>query len=413
MKSAMSNIVTLSEDADVGTLVPDGNARAQLNTPQALDGLRRKSSGMSRAYSHRGSVSRVQQQEQLERVIKEQERKSALTWKQRTSLLIKHERMLVVWYLIREPLTIYYITYTLLSFAGCFWHPFCFAFHLTEVLLHVRLVRYVFNAVKNNIGQVSVTLALGMLLIYLFAMLGWSRWPGEYGNDVVQNFEQFSLLEWVGQHLDYGVRTAPVFRDQSSGVDDKLARLIFNMVYYFVVVLVFSSIIRGIIIDSFAQMRIHAKEVMHDTHHFCFICAVERDTLEHKGEGFRRHVKRSHNCWHYLFYKIHLSQKDVMEYTGPESYVAELLRTNDIAFFPIKRALCLEGVHADVKLADIMDRVEGVEDLLASFESSHSAKVAQLQQQQQHLQEQLDATLAPLESSRQRALQHVASGPVD
>ena len=45
-----------------------------------------------------------------------------------------------------------------------------------------------------------------------------------------------------------------------------------------------------------------------------------------------------HNPWHYLSFLIHLRQKRVTDYTGPEAYVAEKLERNDLSFFPILKA---------------------------------------------------------------------------
>lgn len=33
-----------------------------------------------------------------------------------------------------------------------------------------------------------------------------------------------------------------------------------------------------------------------------------------------------HNMWHYLFFIVLVKVKDSTEYTGPESYVAEMIR---------------------------------------------------------------------------------------
>ena len=93
---------------------------------------------------------------------------------------------------------------------------------------------------------------------------------------------------------------------------------------------------------------------------------MERDVLEHRGEGFSQHAKLSHNCWQYLFFKIALSEKDVMEFTGPESYVSRHLLNNDVKFFPIGRAACLEGAHAPPSVSDVFDRVNAVDERAAS-----------------------------------------------
>jgi len=56
-------------------------------------------------------------------------------------------------------------------------------------------------------------------------------------------------------------------------------------------------------------------------------CAgLERDKFDNKTVTFEEHIKEEHNMWHYLFFVVLVKVKDSTEYTGPESYVAEMIR---------------------------------------------------------------------------------------
>lgn len=59
--------------------------------------------------------------------------------------------------------------------------------------------------------------------------------------------------------------------------------------------------------------------------------------------GFFHHIEKEHNLWQYVFFIIYLNSKDTTEYTGIESYVAEKLVQDDIAWFPFNKAICLEA----------------------------------------------------------------------
>ena len=100
-----------------------------------------------------------------------------------------------------------------------------------------------------------------------------------------------------------------------------MVRFVVVQMYHILVILVTTSIIAGIIIDTFAENRTADKAIRDDITNRCFICSLDRDVLEHHGEGFERHIARSHNAWHYLFFKVHLSQKHPDDYTGHESCV--------------------------------------------------------------------------------------------
>ncbi len=43
--------------------------------------------------------------------------------------------------------------------------------------------------------------------------------------------------------------------------------------------------------------------------------------------------------WNYVYFKAYLNMKDQKELTGNESYVKEQLKTLDVSWFPVKRAL--------------------------------------------------------------------------
>lgn len=41
--------------------------------------------------------------------------------------------------------------------------------------------------------------------------------------------------------------------------------------------------------------------------------------------SFEEHIKSEHNMWHYLYFLVLVRVKDPTEYTGPESYVAQMI----------------------------------------------------------------------------------------
>ena len=57
------------------------------------------------------------------------------------------------------------------------------------------------------------------------------------------------------------------------------------------------------------------------------MCAgLERDKFDNKTVTFEEHIKEEHNMWHYLFFVVLVKVKDSTEYTGPESYVAQMIK---------------------------------------------------------------------------------------
>lgn len=68
----------------------------------------------------------------------------------------------------------------------------------------------------------------------------------------------------------------------------------------------------------------------------CF-SGLERDKFDNKTVSFEEHIKSEHNMWHYLYFLVLVRVKDPTEYTGPESYVAQMIAVSR----PNIHALCL------------------------------------------------------------------------
>lgn len=58
------------------------------------------------------------------------------------------------------------------------------------------------------------------------------------------------------------------------------------------------------------------------------LVGLERDKFDNKTVTFEEHIKEEHNMWHYLCFIVLVKVKDSTEYTGPESYVAEMIKVS-------------------------------------------------------------------------------------
>lgn len=57
---------------------------------------------------------------------------------------------------------------------------------------------------------------------------------------------------------------------------------------------------------------------------------LERDKFDNKTVSFEEHIKMEHNMWHYLYFLVLVRVKDPTEYTGPESYVAQMIKVSSL-----------------------------------------------------------------------------------
>ena len=53
---------------------------------------------------------------------------------------------------------------------------------------------------------------------------------------------------------------------------------------------------------------------------------LERKAFDNKNVTFEEHTRTEHNMWHYLYFIVLIKVKDPTEFTGPESYVHEMVK---------------------------------------------------------------------------------------
>eukprot|EP00667_Euglena_gracilis_P000043 EG_transcript_43 len=237
--------------------------------------------------------------------------------------------------------------------------------HMLGMCRRSAVLQSVIQSITANGRSLILTALLGMAVIYIFSVLAYLQFPEDFvddeGEEVCTNLAQcFLFTLMVGLRQGGGV--GDVMR-KSKLTDTKYQiRMVYDFVFFMVVVVILLNIIFGIIIDTFAELRDQRQKVEEDTRRRCFICGVDSDTFDrHIRGGFEYHVTKSHNMWHYLYFIHHLQRKPVDEYTGQESYVQAKILAKDMTFFPLGKSMDLaaaavpEFVMDNQKAANTLD----------------------------------------------------------
>lgn len=61
-----------------------------------------------------------------------------------------------------------------------------------------------------------------------------------------------------------------------------------------------------------------------------FISGLSRSAFDNKTVSFEDHVRYEHNMWHYLNFVVLVKVKKSTEFTGPESYVSEMVKVRTL-----------------------------------------------------------------------------------
>jgi len=212
---------------------------------------------------------------------------------------------------------------------------------MLDISFRSAQVRNVFRAVTVNGKSLLLTALLGLILIYLYAMLGLFFFQTLYPSDTCGTLFQCLLTT-----TDSGLRSGGGIGDVLTPVNFTESGLyagafFFHLSFFAIIIIIILNVVFGIILDAFGELRDERKDIEEDIKSKCFICAIDNDEFQRKAYGFKHHTKFDHNVWHYFYFLVYLETKNKDEYTSAEEYVAEKRKKDDIGYFPVGRALVL------------------------------------------------------------------------
>lgn len=191
--------------------------------------------------------------------------------------------------------------------------------------------------------------------------------PVEEENETSKERACDSLLMCIITTLNHGLRNGggigDVLRSPSSNEALFVARVIYDLLFFFIVIIIILNLIFGVIIDTFADLRSEKQQKEEILRNTCFICGtyllndpfnhidltvgLERSAFDNKSVSFEEHTCCEHNMWHYLYFIVLVRVKDPTEFTGPESYVASMIKERNLDWFPRMRAMSLAANDSD------------------------------------------------------------------
>lgn len=71
----------------------------------------------------------------------------------------------------------------------------------------------------------------------------------------------------------------------------EFAKFLAGLIYIVVMELLFSNIVSGIMIDTFAELRDRKKQIIEDMKKLCFICGMSRSQADKRNKDFDAHIK--------------------------------------------------------------------------------------------------------------------------
>lgn len=235
---------------------------------------------------------------------------------------------------------VYNLIYLVISIISWVWYMW-YAVLLLDIIRRSDDLVNVLKSITLNYKQLILTMILGVIVIYLFsivAFLNFSDYYVEEDEYAQANTYCDTLINCFASSLITGIRAGGGIGDMLAQAtkddDDYWVRMLFDLAYYIVVIIILMNIIFGIIIDTFAELRDRRKEEMKDIKESCFICGNDKFQFEVKRLGWNQHVQMEHNVYSYLAFVLYIKRKPIQECNGAEKFVKERISLNDVIFFP-------------------------------------------------------------------------------
>uniref|UniRef100_A0A671RGH3 Inositol 1,4,5-trisphosphate receptor n=1 Tax=Sinocyclocheilus anshuiensis TaxID=1608454 RepID=A0A671RGH3_9TELE len=318
---------------------------------------------------------------------------------------------------IMDVFFLLHVSYVIVCMLGLFVHEFFYSILLFDLVRREETLLNVMRSVTKNGRSIFLTAVLAIILVYLFSIVGFLFFKDDFLMEVdrlpaLSKHEVYmvsplleeededgtervcdTLLMCIITVLNHGLRNgggiADVLRKLSKEEPMFPARVVYDLLFFFIVIIIVLNLIFGVIIDTFADLRSEKQrkeEILKTT---CFICGLERDKFDNKTVSFEEHIKSEHNMWHYLYFLVLVKVKDPTEYTGPESYVAQMIKEKNLDWFPRMRAMSLvssEGESEQNEIRSLQERLDTTVGLVAQLSSQLSELKEQMTEQRKNKQ---------------------------
>ncbi|KAM8832098.1 ryanodine receptor 3 isoform 4-T4 [Spinachia spinachia] len=234
---------------------------------------------------------------------------------------------------------LYLIWYSTVSIFGHF-NNFFFAAHLLDIAMGIKTLRTILSSVTHNGKQLMLTVGLLAVVVYLYTVVAFNFFRKFYNKSEDEDEPDMKcddMMTCYLFHMYVGVRAGGGIGDEledPAGDVYELYRILFDITFFFFVIVILLAIIQGLIIDAFGELRDQQEQVKEDMETKCFICGIGNDYFDRTPHGFETHTLQEHNLANYLFFLMYLINKDETEHTGQESYVWKLYQERCWDFFP-------------------------------------------------------------------------------
>uniref|UniRef100_A0A8C7UYJ2 Inositol 1,4,5-trisphosphate receptor n=1 Tax=Oncorhynchus mykiss TaxID=8022 RepID=A0A8C7UYJ2_ONCMY len=270
---------------------------------------------------------------------------------------------------------LYHLMYLIICSLGVFVHVFFYSLLLFDLVYREETLLNVIKSVTRNGRSIVLTAVLALILVYLFSIVGYIFFKDDFILEVDR------IPNTTLEETSVGRSDVDGYPGRSTAAldwpEDGKERTCDSLLMCIVTVLSHGLRSGGGVGDVLrkpskeshfphflGRQRLDLRSLVCVCACVCFLTGLERDKFDNKTVTFEEHIKEEHNMWHYLFFIVLVKVKDSTEYTGPESYVAEMIKEHNLDWFPRMRAMSLVSSDAEGEQNEIRNLQEKLESAM-------------------------------------------------
>ncbi|KAG2467379.1 RYR2 protein, partial [Polypterus senegalus] len=173
---------------------------------------------------------------------------------------------------------LYLAWYMTMSILG-HYNNFFFAAHLLDIAMGFKTLRTILSSVTHNGKQLVLTVGLLAVVVYLYTVVAFNFFRKFYNKSEdgdTPDMKCDDMLTCYMFHMYVGVRAGGGIGDEiedPAGDEYEIYRIIFDITFFFFVIVILLAIIQGLIIDAFGELRDQQEQVKEDME----VCQSERE----------------------------------------------------------------------------------------------------------------------------------------
>ena len=197
-------------------------------------------------------------------------------------------------------------------------------------------------SVQEKYKELTLTFVLMVLIMYVFSNIAFFFFDADYAAELDYYDDNVcsSLLFCFLTALDSGLRARGGLGDSGERISfarypgHYAGRIITDDLFFFIIIIIMIDLVFGIVIEAFNVLGAKEQKQKNDVTNHCFICHINKATVEKNRQNFNEHREKRHNLWNYVDYMIFLKFGDIHDLNAINSYARNKLDNKDISWLP-------------------------------------------------------------------------------